>query len=70
MNDTYDIQIEYYGIVIVKINHQNHCVNLTLKRYAQPILSNQVEKVMKWALCELREKYPDYTIVKEVTHEE
>ena len=63
------VQIKYYGIVVAKINHQNHCVNLTLKSYAQPILSNQVKKVMKWALCELRGDYPDYLIEKEVTYD-
>lgn len=69
MTNTNEIQTEYYGIITATINHQNQYVDLTVKRYAQPVSHIQVESMMKWALGAIHKKYPDYTIEKEVTYD-
>ena len=69
MTKNNDIQTEYYGIIKATINHQIRHVDLTIKRYAEPVSLSQVESMMKWALGAIRKKYSDYTIQKEVTYD-
>lgn len=69
MTERSQIQIKYYGIIKATINHQTRLVDLTIKRYAQPVSNNQVESIMKWAIGAIRKKYSDYTIQKEVTYD-
>ena len=62
MTKSNEFQIEHYAMYRALIDHENQCVELELRRYAQPVLDLQLVKVRDWALRAIRNKYPSYSV--------